>query len=158
MSTARTDVEWWTAEARGKQAHDAVSAIVGRLRSQQSTRRDAYLRFARSYGGCEIGGLGARTYATRSFKGTTLAFNVIASACNTVQAKIAKNRPVPMFLTNGGDWAQQTRAKKLSRFVEGEFYRCGVYDNDPLVVLHACALGDGFVTVSYTHLRAHETP
>lgn len=156
--SVRTDVEWWSAAARGKQPHDAVGAIVSRLRSQQATRRDAYLKFARSYGGCEIGGLGARTYAARSFKGTTLAFNVIASACNTVQAKISKNRPVPMFLTNGGDWSQQTRAKKLSRFVEGEFYRCGVYENDPLVVLHACALGDGFVKIYRDNERIYVEP
>lgn len=147
--TPRADVRWWLSDKNGRKPHDAVTAIVNRIRTRHTTKRDAYLHYARSYGGSDIDGLTASTYATRSrgFRGSTLAFNVIASACNTVQAKIAKNRPVPMFLTNGGDWSQQRRAKMLSRFVEGEFYRCDVYENDPLVVLDACVFGEGIVKI-----------
>lgn len=145
----RADLRWWAAAANGREPHDAVNDIVVRLRRKQAYRRSAYLHFARSYGGADLDGLSASSYATRAkgWRPSTLAFNVIASACNTVQAKISKNRPLPMFLTSGGDWGQQRKAKQLSKFVEGEFYRCDVYENDPLIVLDACVLGDGIVKI-----------
>lgn len=148
MTSVARQEQWWRTP-KGRQPHDAVSAIVSRLRRSQATRRDAYLHYARSYGGADIDGLGATKYAARArgFRGSSLAFNVIASAINTVQAKIAKNRPVPTFLTIGGDWAQQRRAKGLSRYVEAEFYRCEVYERNPLTVLDALVYGDGIVKV-----------
>lgn len=146
---ARADIQWWLAKERGKEPHTAVGEIVHRLRRNQQGRRDAYLHYARSYASSDVNSLNAGSYARRpaGFKPSSLAFNVVASACNTVQAKIAKNRPLPMFLTSGGNWEQQTRAKNLSKFVEGEFYKCEVYETDPLTVLDACVWGEGFVKV-----------
>jgi len=147
---ARADIQWWKAHENGREPHDAINEIAKRLHSKQEALRSAYLHYARSYdGSTEMAGLTANAYARKptGFKPSTLAFNVVASACNTVQAKIAKNRPLPMFLTSGGDWQQQTRAKNMSKFVEGEFYRCDVYETDPSIVLDACVWGEGYVKV-----------
>lgn len=145
----RLDIQWWLAHDKGREPHNAVTDIVQRLRRKQEGRRQAYLHYARSYASSEVNGLTVGTYqrVPAIFNPSTLAFNVVASACNTVQAKIAKNRPLPMFLTSGGDWEQQTRAKNMSKFVEGEFYRCDLYETDPLIVLDALVFGEGYVKV-----------
>jgi hypothetical protein len=150
------DLRWWKLED-GKRLDQVLGRVVTLLREQQRWRRDAYLHFARLYAGPQVSGLGMLRAATiqAPFKVNTLAFNIIASVCNTVQAKIAKNRPLPKFLTNGGDWSQQRKAKMLSKFIEGEFDRCDVWQTMPQVVLDACVFGEGVVKIYQDGERLH---
>lgn len=142
------DLRWWALE-EGRKLDQTLTRVVTLLRDQQRWKRDAYLHFARLYAGPQVSGLGLLKGATTTapFKVNTLAFNIVASMCNTVQAKIAKNRPLPKFLTNGGDWSQQRKAKMLSKFIEGEFDRCDVWQTMPQIVLDACVFGQGVVKV-----------
>lgn len=158
-ATNAADLRWWK---RNKGAvHEAIGPILARLKSQQAWRRQAYEYWARQYAGPQVSNftaLSAGSPTASTFKANPLAFNVIASVCNTVQAKIAKNRPLPKFITNGGDWSQQRKAKMLSKFVEGEFDRCGVWSLDPLMVLHACVFGEGVLKVYRDDERIHVEP
>ncbi|NJL22075.1 MAG: hypothetical protein HC895_16685, partial [Leptolyngbyaceae cyanobacterium SM1_3_5] len=56
-----------------------------------------------------------------------ITLNVIQSCCDTVTQKIAKNKPKPTFLTSGGDWTMQKRAKLLDKYVVGQFYALNLY-------------------------------
>lgn len=47
--------------------------------------------------------------------------NITQSMCDTIKSKITKNSPRPMFLTEGGDYTLQKRAKKMGQFVESVF-------------------------------------
>lgn len=60
---------------------------------------------------------------------------------------MAKNKPKPMFLTSGGDYRIQRKAKKLDKFVEGVFYENGAYNLGPIIFRDGCVSGDGFVHV-----------
>jgi len=54
--------------------------------------------------------------------------NVIKSVIDTTYNKVGKNKPLPYFLTNGGNFDQQEKSKNLSKFIEGCFYENNVYD------------------------------
>lgn len=150
-------LRWWS-PPEGLEAHQVVQKVLGVLKNQQSRRCDEYSYYARQYAGpqvAQLSALKAGASLADPWRANGLSFNVIASVCNTVQAKIAKNRPLPRFITNGGEWAQQRKAKMLSKFIEGEFDRCGVWETDPLVVLHACVFGEGVVKVFHDGEELH---
>jgi hypothetical protein len=56
-----------------------------------------------------------------------------------------------MFLTSGGEYKLQRKAKKLEKFVEGVFYENDAYTLGAETFRDAFVLGDGFV-----HVYAHE--
>jgi hypothetical protein len=154
------DLRWWSPQ-EGRETHQIVEKLLDSMKTQQAYRRDACEYYARQYAGPQIASLNALRAGAQSsvsFKANSLSFNVIASVCNTVQAKIAKNRPLPKFVTNGGDWSQQRKAKMLSKFVEGEFDRTGVWELDPLIVLHACVWGEGVLKVYRDEDEIHVEP
>lgn len=164
MSTTKAaqaaSLRWW-APPEGVEAHEVVQKLLDAMRQQQSFRRDACEYYAKMYAGPQVSSLTALragVTATTPFKANALAFNIVASVCNTVQAKVAKNRPLPKFVTNGGNWPQQRKAKLLSKFVEGEFERSGVWELDPLIVLHACVFGEGVVKVYRDDEQIHVEP
>lgn len=109
---------WFTIEA----PHSEVFALVSQLDREQSTRRTKLdeLEYLHDCGGARIG----RDYGAGKHG---ISFNVIKSVVSTVTARIAKNRPRPLFLTSNGNWQQQRRAKKLTTYVAGVFKNAGVY-------------------------------
>lgn len=56
----------------------------------------------------------------------TVTRNVLALATDTVVSEITQTKPRPMFVTIGGDWLEQERARKLTYFCDAEFDACGV--------------------------------
>lgn len=66
-------------------------------------------------------------------------YNLVRSACDTAQADIAgRQKPKPMFMTTGADWAARRRAKKLDKFVEAQLNeRQGNYADSWQVMLDA---------------------
>lgn len=78
----------------------------------------------------------------------TLPDNVCRSLTDTMQAKIAKHRPLPRAMTARGDWKKQRRARKLSQFVEGCFFRHRIFEkHGPQAVKDASVCGMGHVLV-----------
>ena len=142
------DLRWW-APGSGRETHATIAQILQILKEQGRNRQSAHLHFARSYAGPTVDSLTSLRYTAPRlpFKANTLAFNVVASVCNTVQAKIAKNRPLPRFVSAGGDWTTQRKSKLLSKFIEGEFSRSGLWETMPQIVLDACVFGEGVVKI-----------
>lgn len=54
--------------------------------------------------------------------------NVLALAVDTVISEITQAKPRPMFVTIGGDWLEQERARKLTYFNDAEFDQCNVHE------------------------------
>jgi len=137
---------WWNSN---KDAHEGVMARYEAILDDQSYRKDQNLQNLRLYGNYYNSGLSSSTYA-RS-KSTSMrhrvTLNVIQSMCDTVTAKIAKNRPKATFLTNDGDYSMQRRAKLLDKFCEGQFYATKIYDIAPRVFLDACVFGTGIMKI-----------
>lgn len=54
--------------------------------------------------------------------------NLLASAIDTVVTEITQTRPRPMFVTIGGDWLEQERARNLTKFTDAEFDASNVHE------------------------------
>jgi hypothetical protein len=101
------------------------------------------------YGGVELSGLGLTPFDSTSqvFQASTIGFNALRNASDTIVAKISKNRPLPMFLTDRGNYGQQKKAKNLSRFFEGLFKQIGVYDHTTSILRDSAVLGTGVLSI-----------
>lgn len=142
--------DWWV-EPEFKVEKAALAAFE-RLKREHSARLQNNLRFARLYGNIDILGLTATQYyrtqsANTTFLGNRLTWNVVKSLIDTVSSKIAKHKPRPVALTEGGDWALGLKAKKLSQFVQGVYYETNAYEKGANIFRDACIFGPGFFHV-----------
>lgn len=119
--------KWW--ESKDEVIHETVFPLVKRLQEAQAYRNLQNLRFARLYQNMEIISLKAGQYARvpdiKSFMTNRMTYNVIKSAIDTAAAKISKEKPRPVFLTENGTWTLQQKAKRLSQFIQGVFHSIG---------------------------------
>lgn len=138
------DVAWY--KKTGADLAESLYAFVGQLRNDQGYRQDENLRHLRLYGNME-------TYSLRNYgfyraepsaaTSPRVTLNIVQSMVDTVVSKITKNKPRPSFLTDGADWSLQRKAKKLSQFVEGQFYATDFYSKRALAIQDSCIMGTG---------------
>lgn len=140
---------WWLAPRSERAA--AVCATVKFISEYDSKRQTQYQISNRLYGNSDLMGLNGLSYSkVQSVQGASkdrLTYNVCQSVVDTITSKIAKNKPKPMFLTSGGDYKLQRKAKKLDQFVEGVFYENKTSALSPIIFRDGCVAGDGFVHV-----------
>lgn len=140
---------WWRLDDGA--TPDALKQILTTLRTNQSvltTQRQLSARLycnqnPMSYYGLSAGRLLSQSPAARG----RLRYNVIKSVCDTVQAKIAKNHPLPLFLTNGAHYKLRRRAQRLSDACKGIFEENRVEETAPQVCMDAELQGSGFIHV-----------
>lgn len=141
--------KWWL--LKGEERAQAVSKILIFLAQYDSARQTQYQLSNRLYGNCDLMGInGLSLTKAASFKEAIkdrITYNVVQSTIDTVTSKMSKNKPKPMFLTSGGDYKIQRRAKKLDKFCEGVFYENDAFSLGVDVFRDACIFGDGCVHV-----------
>lgn len=74
--------------------------------------------------------------------------NIVQSVIDTATARIGENKPRPYYLTSGGTYKQQRKAKRLNWFSEGLFYEQKVYRKGSAAQRDAEIFGDGFLFVT----------
>ena len=73
--------------------------------------------------------------------------NVVKSIVDTIVSKISANKPRPRFLTSGGSWNDYEKAKKLTKFIDGQFYHSKIYELAPQAFIDACIFGTGILKI-----------
>ena len=139
---------WWT--AKNKDLYQELFAFVSALESRQQYRTADNLRFARLYGNYDLSGLDVVSYSRSENSYNTVnrvTLNIVQSMIDTVVSKITKNRPKATFLTSGGDFTLQTKAKKLTKFIEGIYSYSDFYEKAALAFTDACIFGTGCVKI-----------
>lgn len=143
---------WWMADDK-----DLPNAVISTLKimsefSKEKQRQYQYSVSNRLYGNQDL--LGVTGFSATKISDlsngnkTRITYNVVQSATDTLTSKICKNRPKPMFVTSGGDWKLQKRAKNLEKFVEGIFYENKFYTHvRKKNVVDAIVFGDGLAKV-----------
>lgn len=133
---------WWNAN-KGK-LHELLFGIIRHLDQTQNYVQQANLKHLRLYGNLNVLGLSASTYTQNQSLNTQndrVTLNVVQSCCDTVTQKIGKNKPKPTFLTQGGDWTMQKKAKLLDKYVQGQFYALDLYKKGVRAILDAAIFG-----------------
>lgn len=140
---------WWL--ETGEEAVQGITSTLSSLKDHQTARLTQHVIGARLYGNLSLlglyGGIARRQAGTNPLLKERISYNVVQSAGDAVTAKIAKNRPKPLFLTSGGDYRQQRKAKQLNRFIEGVFYENDAYKLGVRAFRDAFVFGDGVVHV-----------
>jgi len=112
----KKDLRFWTSDEPHKTIFDAVARISNRTRARR--RQDLF--FACLYDDAELASLIEGQRSLDEFAPQTMSANIVRRQVDTMTSRLSKNRPMPMALTTGGNYAQQRRAKALSKYFEGE--------------------------------------
>ena len=137
---------WWDSDEDNP--HDLLYSLLEDLKDRIETRTDYDVLHLSLFENYYNNALNPAAYTTRSLsEDERVTFNVIASCCNTVTAKIGKTRPRPIFLTSGGDFSLKRKAKLLTKFVDGMFYQTDLYNVMQRVFLDSCVFGTGVLKV-----------
>lgn len=150
--SSAVDLRWWRAE---DDPHEAVLAAVKRIRGADS-RRIALLRHCSAlYDDCapttRDGIEAARD--TQEVEADRVKENVVANICEALQAEVVQSKPRPLFLTEGGDWTLQQRAKQLTKFVAGCMSAVDFDDLAEQAALDAVVFGTGCLRFSHDGAR-----
>jgi hypothetical protein len=135
---------WWDADK--DTVHERVFAMFKHLDESQSHHREANLHHLRQYSNRIASGLTGHDYSVQDL-GERLKINVIKSVIDAAVAQNATNKPRPMYLTERGNFSLRTRAKRLGKFVLGQFYAMDIYNIALDVFADACIFGTGFLKV-----------
>lgn len=139
---------WYNLE--GKALAEAVFSYLHRLEQDQSNVQADNFRNMRLYGNLESTAL--RNYGMYRAEPATavqnrVTLNIVQSMIDTVVSKLSKNKPRPSFLTDGGDWSESRKAKKLTKFVDGQFYLTDYYSKRAMAIQDSCIFGTGALKV-----------
>lgn len=140
---SETTDAWWLVHEREEDPADAVVSAVTSIRNEASTRRGMWSRAG------EVYGTDLRMFGMpiKSAWDDRVSFNVAANAINTMQAKLARQMPLPSSLTVGGDFLQRYRAQRLDRFLQGAFYAASYAKIYPQLLLDVLVFGTAAVKV-----------
>lgn len=135
-----------------KESMDVAMAaweVLGYLQDNYNDKRDTIIRNMRLYGGNSVEGYGPYTYnkmPNNPFRASDrLSLNVIASNIDTFVSKMAKDMPRPRFLTTGGNYKQQRRAKRLQEFMDGMYYNLDLRNKSLDQIRDSCVFGTGLL-------------
>lgn len=145
---AKVESSRWWSEPKGEAA-DCLIRVFRTVRESAQWRVDADEYHAGLYAGgiaaVGVKGLPSREY---TYGPCVLPYNIARSATDTLVAKIAQHRPLPQVLTQRGNWRQQKRAKKMTQFIEGEFYRQKIFEQKAKqIVRDAAIFGRGILAI-----------
>jgi len=144
----KAKAKWWSEPT--DEVWKDVLAVSKAVSQNQETRSKDNLMFARLYGNMELTSLTAFNPAMLS-RGSRpknrVTLNVCKAAIDTVVAKIAKNKPKPLFLTEEGNWEDQQKAEKLTQYVTGVFMAAETYQQGQVAFTDGCVFGTGCVKV-----------
>jgi len=144
-----TNRDWWN--RKSKECAGVIESTIETLFNAQAPRRRQEVINARLYGNLSLGGTQGTAFA-RLQQATPqgrerLTYNVVQENIDTLVARVGETKPRPYFLTNGGTYKQQRKAKKLNQFIDGVFYETKTYDIGLEAFRDAAIQGDGFVHV-----------
>ena len=107
---------WWQRDESS--VHEGVLSTVHAILNNQKYREHNFARSLKLYGNADIYGLHGRDYARvkKASKEKRLALNVVKSMADTTTAKMGTKKPRAQFLTEGGDWSLQQKARKLTQW------------------------------------------
>ncbi len=150
FSSTPIDAKWWLADDK-KRLAEALFGVVKYLGTNQTMRITNLITTTRLYGNLSLMGLNGLTYSklasVTNASASRITYNVCQATVDTVTAKIAKNKPKPLFLTSGGDYKLQMKAEKLTKFVEGVMYENDIYELATAIFRDAAIWGTGALFV-----------
>ena len=143
---------WW--ETGVDDCHDELMGVINELNSNHYDRMLANLDYLKVYSQRRYdlqdfrqGVVKTASYALDKRDDMRMRLNVTQSMIDTITSKIGKNRPRPMYLTEGGDYSLRTKAKMMGRMMEGLFLQSKLYDIMPKIFQDSCIFDLGVLKI-----------
>ncbi len=143
---------WW--ETGVDDCHDELMGVINELNSNHYDRMLANLDYLKVYSQRRYdlqdfrqGVVKTASYALDKRDDMRMRLNVTQSMIDTITSKIGKNRPRPMYLTEGGDYSLRTKAKMMGRMMEGLFLQSKLYDMMPKIFQDSCIFDLGVLKI-----------
>jgi hypothetical protein len=135
-------MNWYT--LTGKDLAQAITKRVDTISENQSYMQDRNSMYMCMYGNTHDFGFGSVAFdSTEMVQGLTL--NVVQIMIDTLASRVGSNEPRPYFLTDEGNHKQQEQAKKLNKFVHGQFHKSKTYEKSMKAFLLAGVQGTGIL-------------
>jgi hypothetical protein len=143
-----TEAEWWYAKKLGLHPHEILDTLVRQLEEDQESRYNAYREYARLFG-AEPDMFGNDDTFSVLHTGV-VSQNELGNTIETLHAQVFKNRIVPGVACNEADYEEWTRARALSRWIEGVQDTAELhYDACPRAGLDMFVYGTGFIKIGH---------
>lgn len=137
--------KWWK-ESR-ENMPEAIANSIHTLQMAQTAVDGQRLISVRLYGNSPLYGINGLTYSkipsqTPAIK-DRITYNLCQSVVDTKTAKITKNKPKPLFLTERGDYKKRRKAQKLNQFMDGVFFYNRIKELSPQIYRDGEITGTG---------------
>lgn len=143
-----TEAEWWRSKELGREPHEILDTLVHQLEEDQEARYAAYREYARLFG-AEPDMFGNDDVFS-ILHSDTVSQNELGNTIETLHAQVFKNRIVPGVACNEADYEEWSRAKALSRWIEGVQDAAELhYDASPRAGLDMFVYGTGFIKIGH---------
>lgn len=153
----------WFEKQKGGNVHGSVFDALTLLRNQQWNRikdveinRRLYTEETITPGRSTGPGSGM-AFASGKGTGTStrnrFSENLIKSCVDTIYAKIAKNSPLPLVTSDGGDGSLRRKAKDQNKFLWGKFDELKIHKHARLALRDALALGTGCLKIDISNFE-----
>lgn len=141
--------DWW--RMKGDECAQSIGATVTTLQKAQTERLRRLVAATRLYGTVDVPSRSTAAYARVQQSLTAsrdkVTYNAVQEVVDTLVSRVGETKPRPYFLTSGGSYRQQRKAKKLNQWVEGVFYEEKCYDKGLDAFRDAAIGGDGYLHV-----------
>jgi hypothetical protein len=148
-AAAATIKQWW--KVPKKDLYQAVNAISKTIVDKDSPRQTQLHISARLYGNVSMLGLNGLSYTkvadVKNSMRDRVSYNVVQSVVDTKVARMAKNKPTPMYLTSGADYKTMRKAKRLDKWTSGVFYENKAYEMGPMALRDSEVKGTGVIHI-----------
>jgi hypothetical protein len=140
---------WW--EEPKETLHEAVATVITALQEAQIGIVGQRVISNRLYGNSPLYGSHGVSYSKLPSSTPTIkdriTYNLCQSVVDTKMAKITKNRPKPLFITERGNYKLKRKAQKLNQFIDGVFFQNRMRELAPIVFRDADINGTGAIHV-----------
>ncbi len=149
-NSLQTGAEWWRWKELGYEGpHEILDNLVDQLEKDQESRYAAYREYAKLFG-AEPDMFGTDDAFAILRASEVVSQNELANTIETLHAQVFKNRIVPGVACNEADYEEWTRARALSRWIEGVQDAANLhYDAMPRAGLDMFVYGTGFIKICH---------
>lgn len=142
---------WWKIKNSSEKAQ-SISQTLKFIQEHQGNRLEQLTVSTRLYGTSSAFNLMGTAFTRAASVNSNpmsqrISYNLCQSVVDTLTAKMAKNKVIPTYITNGGVWDVQKKAENLTKFTQGVFYAEDVHKKTITAFRDGAVWGDGFLYV-----------
>jgi hypothetical protein len=137
---------WWTTD---KSVAEAITCTIQTIADAQKSRMRQMDIASRLYGNLPTSGSAGMSFARLASvypaMRSQITRNVLQIAVDTYVSQVATEKPRPYFVTSGGRYHEQRRAKLLTKFTDGCFYEGKIGVKAPAAARDCAVWGTGII-------------